>query len=224
MKNVIFIAPPAAGKGTQSSNLVNSGYIHISTGDMLREEIAKESEIGLVVKDIISKGNWVSDEIVFNLINNKLSNINKPFILDGFPRTIKQAELLDKLFNDLNINNYEVIYLNLSMDDAIKRALGRLTCNKCGASFNKYYEALQPIQEGICDKCGNTLETRSDDNEESFKVRFDNFITNNNPIKDFYKEKNKLHIVDATLDSNEITNIIKDILKWLVLKVIEKLN
>ena len=95
--------------------------------------------------------------------------------------------------------------------DAIKRALGRLTCNKCGASYNKYYEALQPIQEGICDKCGNKLETRNDDNEESFKVRFDNFITNTEPIKEFYDKKGRLHVIDATLDSNEITKQIKDI-------------
>lgn len=213
MKSVIFIAPPAAGKGTQSSNLVYLGYTHISTGDMLREEIAKESEIGLVVKDIISKGMLVSDEIVFELINNKLSNLDKPFILDGFPRTIKQAELLDNLLNKLDINNYEVIYLDINSEDAMKRALGRLTCNKCGASFNKYYEALQPIQEGICDNCGNTLVTRTDDNEESFKVRFNTFIENTEPIIEFYKSKNKLHNVDATMDSFDITNKIKDILK-----------
>lgn len=213
MKSVIFIAPPAAGKGTQSSNLVDLGYTHISTGDMLREEIAKESEIGLVVKDIIFKGMLVSDEIVFELINNKLSNLDKPFILDGFPRTIKQAELLDNLLNKLDINNYEVIYLDINSEDAMKRALGRLTCNKCGASFNKYYEALQPIQEGICDNCGNTLVTRTDDNEESFKVRFNTFIENTEPIIEFYKSKNKLHNVDATMDSFDITNKIKDILK-----------
>lgn len=213
MKNVIFIAPPAAGKGTQSSNLVDLGYIHISTGDMLREEIAKESKIGLIVKDVISKGNLVSDEIVFELIDKKLSNLEKPFILDGFPRTINQAEMLDDLLSKLNINKYEVIYLDINSEDAMKRALGRLTCKKCGASFNKYYEALQPIQEGICDNCGNTLETRSDDNEESFNVRFNTFIENTKPIMEFYKNKNKLHIVDATMDSLNITNIIKDILK-----------
>ncbi len=213
MKSVIFIAPPAAGKGTQSTKLEELGYIHISTGDMLREEISKKTELGLLVEDIISKGNLVSDEIVFKLITNKLNNIDKPFILDGFPRTIKQAELLDNLLNELNCNDYEVVYLDLKSEDAIKRALGRLTCNKCGASYNKYYEALQPMQEGVCDKCGNALETRSDDNEESFMVRFNNFITNNEPIKEFYNKKGKLHVIDATKSSNEITELIKDILK-----------
>jgi len=109
MKNVIFIAPPAAGKGTQSSRLVEMGYEHISTGDMLREEIAKGSSLGQKINDIISKGLLVSDDIVFELIQNKLTSINKPFILDGFPRTLNQAKLLDDLLNDLNKTNYEVI-------------------------------------------------------------------------------------------------------------------
>lgn len=210
MKNVIFIAPPAAGKGTQSSKLEGAGYEHISTGDMLREEIARKTELGKLIDSIISKGNFVSDEMVFELITNKLSNIDKPFILDGFPRTISQAEFLDKLFKELNCGDYEVIYLDLDDNEAMKRALGRLTC-KCGASYNKYYEALQPIQVGICDKCGSVLETRSDDNEESFKIRFNNYITNTEPIKDFYEKKGKLHVIDATLDANEITKQIKGI-------------
>ena len=212
MKNVIFIAPPAAGKGTQSNKLIENGYIHISTGDMLREEIAKESSIGLKIKDIISKGMLVSDEIVFQLITNRLETINKPFILDGFPRTINQAKLLDTLFNDLGIIDYEVIYLDISLEEALKRALGRLTC-KCGASYNSEFSKLKPKVANICDKCGSTLEKRSDDNEESFKVRFDTFIKNNEPIKDFYESKNKLHVIDTTLDTEIITEKIKEILK-----------
>ncbi|MBR6517904.1 MAG: nucleoside monophosphate kinase [Bacilli bacterium] len=212
MKNVIFIAPPAAGKGTQSNRLVDLGYIHISTGDMLREEIAKESSVGLKIKDIISKGMLVSDEIVFELITDKLKTINKPFILDGFPRTSNQAKLLDTLFNDLGIIDYEVIYLDISLEEALKRALGRLTC-KCGASYNSEFSKLKPKVTGICDKCGSILEKRSDDNEESFKVRFETFIKNNDPIKDFYENKNKLHIIDTTLDTEIITDRIKDILK-----------
>jgi adenylate kinase len=211
MKNVIFIAPPAAGKGTQSSRLEEIGYDHISTGDMLREEIASGSELGKLIDSIISKGNFVSDEMVFELISNKLSSIDKPFILDGFPRTISQSEFLDNLLLKLNNTDYEVIYLDISSEEAMKRALGRLTCNKCGASYNKYYEALQPIQEGVCDKCGSVLETRGDDNEESFKVRFNNYITNTEPIKEFYEKKGRLHVVDATLDTEEITKQIKNI-------------
>ena len=211
MKNVIFIAPPAAGKGTQSNRLIDLGYEHISTGDMLREEIQKESSLGLTIKDILDKGNLVSDEVIFELIQDKLVNNQKPFILDGFPRTLKQAELLDNLFNELKIDNYSVIYLDISLEEALKRALGRLTC-KCGASYNSEFEKLMPKIAGICDKCGDKLIKRSDDNEESFKVRFETFIKNNQPIKDFYENKNKLYIIDTKLDTNEITEKIKDIL------------
>lgn len=212
MKNVIFIAPPAAGKGTQSNMLVDLGYIHISTGDMLREEIAKESSLGLKIKDIMNSGELVSDEIVFELIENKLRTTNKPFILDGFPRTLNQAKLLDELLSDLNIDNYKVIYLEIELEEALKRALGRLTC-KCGASYNSEFTALMPKVAGICDKCGSALEKRCDDNEESFKVRFETFIKNNEPIINFYKSKNRLYTIDTSIGAFLITEKIKDILK-----------
>ena len=212
MKSVIFIAPPAAGKGTQSSRLEDLGYIHISTGDMLREEISSGSKLGMEIKEIIDKGNLVSDELVYELIKNKLDNITKPFILDGYPRTLTQAESLDNLLQELNLNNYEVIYLDLPFEEALKRALGRLTCS-CGASYNIYYENLAPKKDGICDKCGESLTKRCDDNEESFKVRFETFINNTKPIKEFYENKNKLHIIDALASNEEITDKIKEILK-----------
>ncbi len=212
MKSVIFIAPPAAGKGTQSSRLEDLGYIHISTGDMLREEISSGSKLGMEIKEIIDKGNLVSDELVYELIKNKLDNITKPFILDGYPRTLTQAESLDNLLQELNLNNYEVIYLDLPFEEALKRALGRLTCS-CGASYNIYYKNLAPKKEGICDKCGEELTKRCDDNEESFKVRFETFINNTKPIKEYYENKNKLHIIDALASNEEITDKIKEILK-----------
>ena len=212
MKSVIFIAPPAAGKGTQSSRLEDLGYIHISTGDMLREEISRGSKLGMEIKEIIDKGKLVSDELVYELIKNKLDNITKPFILDGYPRTLTQAESLDNLLQELNLNNYEVIYLDLPFEEALKRALGRLTCS-CGASYNIYYKNLAPKKDGICDKCGESLTKRCDDNEESFKVRFETFINNTKPIKEYYENKNKLHIIDALASNEEITDKIKEILK-----------
>jgi len=212
MKNVIFIAPPASGKGTQSKNLVKLGYIHISSGDLLREEIAKGSSLGTKINDIIAKGNLVDDNIVFELIENKISNLDRPFILDGFPRTINQTIKLDSLLKNLNIDNYEVIYLDVSIEEALKRALGRLTC-KCGLSYNIYYKELSPKENNICDVCKSTLTKRSDDNEESFKIRYETFIRNIEPIKEFYKSKNKLHSIDTSIDTLMITERIKDILK-----------
>lgn len=211
MKNVIFIAPPAAGKGTQSERLMEIGYEHISTGDMLREEINKNTVLGKEINEIITKGKLVSDELVFELITNKITNLSKPFILDGFPRTINQAKLLDELFQKLNITNYEVVYLDVSLDVALKRALGRLTCS-CGSSYNIYNENLKPKLENICDTCGKVLVKRNDDNEESFKVRFETFLNNIEPIKDFYREKDRLHVIDTMLSTEEVTDRIKGIL------------
>ena len=202
MKNIIFIAPPAAGKGTQSNLLKdNYGYIHISTGDMLREIVSSNTELGEVVKNIIDKGNLVSDDLIFELLKNKLSNIEgKPFILDGFPRTLNQALFLD---NNLKIENYIVIYLELSKDDAVKRINGRLTCS-CGKSYNLNDNNLKPKVTDICDVCGKKLVKRDDDNLEAFKVRFDVFLKNIKPLIDYYKDKNKLKVVNVNRDVNDI--------------------
>ena len=202
MKNIIFIAPPAAGKGTQSNLLKdNYGYIHISTGDMLREIVSSNTELGEVVKNIIYKGNLVSDDLIFELLKNKLSNIEgKPFILDGFPRTLNQALFLD---NNLKIENYIVIYLELSKADAVKRINGRLTCS-CGKSYNLNDNNLKPKVTDICDVCGKKLVKRDDDNLEAFKIRFDVFLKNIKPLIDYYKDKNKLKVVNVNRDVNDI--------------------
>ena len=201
MKNIIFIAPPAAGKGTQSNMLKTEfGYIHISTGDLLRSIIASGSTLGVEVKSIIDKGNLVSDDLMIDIIKSKLAEIKgKPFILDGFPRTLNQAEILENIIDD----NYEVIYLELSKDEAIKRIEGRLTCN-CGKSYNLNDNELKPKQEGICDNCGKQLIKRDDDNIEAFIVRYDNFLNNTQALVDYYKNKNKLHIVDVNRNINDI--------------------
>ncbi len=201
MKNIIFIAPPAAGKGTQSQMLKEKyGYVHISTGDLLRAEIASGSELGCEVKNIIDKGNLVSDELMIDIIESKLTEIKgKPFILDGFPRTLNQAESLDGILDD----NYETIYLELSREDAVKRIEGRLTCS-CGKSYNMNDEALKPKVAGICDICGKELVKRDDDNAQAFIVRYDNFLNNTKVLIDYYKNKNKLHIVDVNRNINDI--------------------
>ncbi len=207
MKNIIFIAPPAAGKGTQSHMLKeNYNYSHLSTGDMLREAINSGSDLGLLVKNIIEKGELVSDDIMIDLINDKLtSSKGKPFILDGFPRTLNQAKALENIIND----DYEVVYLDLQEEEAIERILGRLTCS-CGKSYNINVDGLKPKQDGICDSCGKKLIKRNDDNEESFKVRFESFVNNTRPVLDYYEKKNKLHKIDVNRD---VLDIFDDILR-----------
>lgn len=209
MKNIIFIAPPAGGKGTQSKMLKEKyGYMHLSTGDMLREAIASGSDLGLAVKNIIDEGKLVSDEIIIDLMKEKLQEIKgRPFILDGFPRTLNQAISLNEIIDD----NYEVIYLDLSKEEAIKRITGRLTCG-CGKSYNLNIEKLQPKVEGICDECGNNLVKRDDDNADSFLIRYETFINDTKPIIDYYDDKNKLHKIDVNKDVMEIFDEITKVL------------
>lgn len=212
--NIIFIAPPAAGKGTQSFLLEEKyNYKHISTGDLLREEITKKTELGANIESIISKGELVSDEIITTLLKNELKKLkHQKFILDGYPRNIAQAETLENIFNELNIENYGTIYLSLDEETATKRALGRIVCSKCGASYNTYFKNLMPKEDGICDKCQSQLTQRSDDNEEAFKVRFETYINVTNPVLDFYKEKGKLHVVSAADEADKIFKNIEEIL------------
>lgn len=212
MTNFVFIAPPAAGKGTQSKFLVEKyDYIHISTGDLLREEINNKTTLGMQINDVISEGKLVDDELVLKLLKNKLENVlklDRPFIIDGFPRTSNQAVMLDDCLNNLNIDNYKVIYMDLSYDEAVKRVLGRIICPNCGKSFNDQIPSLMPKVEGICDVCQNSLEKRSDDTKETFKARYDTYILNTKPIIDYYNENNRLINIDASKDAE---NIFKDI-------------
>lgn len=215
MMNIIFIAPPAAGKGTQSSLLEKKyNYKHISTGDLLREEIKKKTEFGAEIEKIISKGELVSDEIITKLLKNELNNIkHQKFILDGYPRNIAQAENLTEIFKELNIDDYKAIYLDLDEDTAMKRALGRIVCSNCGASYNTYFKNLMPQENGICDKCHHKLIQRSDDNEETMRTRFRTYLELTNPLLDYYKAQEKLVDVDASLNSDQIFLEIEQVLK-----------
>ena len=208
MKNIIFIAPPAAGKGTQSNMLKEKfGYIHISTGDMLREAINSGSEIGKEVKNIIDKGELVSDDLIIKLVKDKLTSLEgKPFILDGFPRTLNQAKSLDEILTD----DYIVIYLDLDESEAINRITGRLTCN-CGKSYSVNIEELKPKVDGICDNCGSILIKRDDDNVESFKVRFKTFLDNTDSILKYYEDKEKLIKIDVNKDVQDIFESILEV-------------
>jgi len=210
MKNVIFIAPPAAGKGTQSAYLEDLyHYTHISTGDILRDEVKMETDLGKKIKEIMEQGQFVSDEVMIDLIKKTLSNCSKPFVLDGFPRTLEQAQALDKL----DIQNYIVIYLKVSEDIAMKRALGRMSCPQCKKTYNIYFDNLKPRVDGICDSCSTTLIKRSDDNGISFKTRFNKYLSETKPIIDFYQNKNLLASVNAENDEKQIFSDIIDLVK-----------
>jgi adenylate kinase len=197
MNNIIFIAPPAAGKGTQSDLLVKKyGYSHISTGDLLRAEVASGSELGNSLKEIMASGSLVSDEIVNELLKNKLSSLDGNFILDGYPRTLEQAKSLTELAAELNVVLNTVIYLEMDETTAMHRALGRITCPKCKRGYNKYENVLKPQVEFICDDCNVELESRTDDTEETFKTRFKSYIDNTEPLLKYYEDLGILNVID----------------------------
>lgn len=214
MKNLKFIlfGPPGSGKGTFSSQIkkVLPSIIHISTGDIFRENLKNETPLGKKAKSYMDKGELVTDDVVIDMVRDRLNKEDvkeKGYILDGFPRTLPQAKALSEISEpDL------LLLLEVDRDIIKKRILGRYSCRKCGAIYNKY--TLPPKEEGICDKCGAEIkfEQRSDDNEETLKNRLDTYEKNAKPVIKYYKKKKLLKRVNAenTLAFSE--EEIKDIL------------
>ena len=198
MKNIIFIAPPAAGKGTQSK-LVSEEYNipHISTGDLLREEASKGTKLGKQIKEDMDKGNLVSDEVITTLLKNRItsSDAKEGYILDGYPRNLTQAKIYDDLLEELNYDKGVVIFFDIDKERALKRTLSRIVCSSCGSSYNLLVDELKPKKENICDRCGHELNTRADDTEEVFINRFDTYINSTKDLIDYYKKAGLLHTI-----------------------------
>ncbi len=211
MRSIILIAPPAAGKGTQSDMLVDKyGFAHISTGDMLRE-VAKVDE---TIKLKLENGEFISDDIVFGLLRNRLlsDDCKKGFILDGFPRNVNQAVEYEQLIKELNIDSNIVIFLDVNKDIACKRIGGRISCPKCHRVYNEMISESMPKISGICDDCGVSLIKRSDDNVSTFGKRYDEYLKNTSPLISFYEEKGILHRVDSSMDKVCVFKVIEDII------------
>ena len=208
MKNVLFIAPLAGGKGTQSDLLVeNYGYVHISTGDLLRN-VNPESDLRKEIERIIMSGALVSDEIVVGLLKEKLLTLkeNEPFVLDGFPRNIEQAEKLEVLLSEINRTLDVVIYLDVPYEVSLKRTLGRLSCPKCKATYNEFYKPSR--KSGICDKCNSELVHRPEDNEETFNLRYKTYLKETTPLIDYYKNLGKLVSVESKSVDETYKNVV----------------
>ena len=217
MKNIIFVAAPAAGKGTISAKVCTEYNIpHISTGDLLRNEIAASSKIGMEIKSAMTRGEFVSDEVITKLLKKRLEakDCKKGFILDGYPRNISQAKTYDNILKDLNYDEGLVVFLDIDKSLAMKRALSRVVCSKCGLSYNLINKEYAPLKEGICDNCGSSLKTRSDDNEESFINRFDTFMKETYPLLEYYENKgNLLKIKVDDITTEDIFDEIKKVIK-----------
>lgn len=198
MKNIIFIAPPAAGKGTQSK-LISSEYNipHISTGDLLRDEVSSGSMLGKFLKEEMDQGGLISDDTIVNLLRTRINQVdcNHGFILDGYPRTIEQAQVYSNLMRELRKEEGIVIFMDIDKNIALKRTLGRVICSACGASYNQGIPELNSKIEGFCDRCGHTLAKRSDDSEETFNHRFETYLNETAPLIEYYRQKGILKIL-----------------------------
>ena len=217
MKNIMFIAPPAAGKGTQAELVVEKyGIPHISTGDILREISKEDNEIGEYVAETLASGKLVKDEITYQLIEERLKkeDCQNGFIIDGFPRTLDQAIEYDKILAKLNYDVGNVILINIDAKTLEKRVTGRRICENCKTIFNINIESQAPEVESVCDACGGKLYQRSDDNLESFQNRYKTYQEKTEPIIEHYRKQNVLHEVngDDTVENvfAEIDKIISE--------------
>ena len=199
MINIFLLGLPGAGKGTVSEQIVDKYHLtHISTGDMFREAMANETKVGLEAKSYIDKGDLVPDEVTARLVEERLGqpDIKEGYILDGFPRTIVQAELLEEITKKLNKPLTNVISLEVKEDTLVNRLSARFMCKKCGATYNKITK--MPKVEGTCDRCGShEFYQREDDKPEVVKNRLRVNEKMNTPLKDYYQKNGILSVVDG---------------------------
>jgi len=203
---LVLMGPPGAGKGTLANLLKSSLKIpHISTGDILREEMKEGSKLGKKVKEYIESGMLVPDEVVTALVENKLTNdasLNNGFMLDGFPRTDHQAQDLDKILDRLAQPLDKALYLESTLPVIIQRLTGRRICRSCGAVC--HIVNRPPKVEGVCDNCLGELYQRPDDNEETIKKRMDVYLSNTLPIVTYYKKSHKLLKLNGDRESEDL--------------------
>ena len=207
MNNFVFLGPPGAGKGSLAVKVAEDYKIpHISTGDIFRANIKAQTPLGVKVKAIIDSGSLVSDELTFELVKDRLAqdDCKNGYILDGFPRTFPQAEMLDGLVADLKVVNFQI-----SDDIVIGRLSTRRVCKACGANYN--IKTLPPKVEGICDKCGGELYQRDDDKQESILHRMDVYREQTEPLINYYKNKGKITDLDASIETDILLGEFKKI-------------
>lgn len=212
--NIILLGPPGAGKGTQAKRLEESrGMVQLSTGDMLRAEVQSESTLGKEAKAVMDAGKLVSDALVIGIIGNRIDqpDCKNGFILDGFPRTVAQAEALDGMLEEKGMTLDAVI--EMKVDDAAltERITGRYTCGTCGQGYHDTFH--KPAKAGICDKCGGTeFKRRADDNAETVTSRLEAYHAQTAPILPYYADRGMLKSVDGMADMDEVTHQIEKVL------------
>ncbi|MBB6636472.1 adenylate kinase [Cohnella thailandensis] len=212
--NILFMGPPGAGKGTQAERIVEEfGVPHISTGDAFRLAMKEGTPIGLEAKGYIDQGLLVPDEVTNGIVRDRLTldDCKQGFLLDGFPRTLAQAEALDQMLADMGRKIDHVINLKVDRSLLLARLTGRRICKSCGSTYHVLFNP--PKQEGICDKCGGELYQRSDDTEEKVGTRLDEYTSKTAPLLEYYGNKGLLREVDGEKDIDAVTAEIGSLLR-----------
>ena len=205
--NLVLLGPPGAGKGTLAARLVEAfGFVHLSTGDILREEVKKGSELGKLAQGYMERGELVPDEVILGMVRERVDGKSDGFLFDGFPRTIAQAEGLEEI-----LPVHMAIYLELPEEEVVRRLSARRVCKQCGANYNLITQP--PKVPGVCDRCGGELYQRPDDNEEVIRNRFRVYTEQSAPLIDYYERKGILVRVDASLPPEEVFRRVAEVLR-----------
>ena len=203
--NIILLGPPGAGKGTQAKMLIEEYQIpQISTGDILRAAVKEGTPLGKEAKSYMDKGALVPDSVVIGIVEERIQepDCKKGYMLDGFPRTVPQAEALDEMLSKLSAQIDHVVSIEVANEELVKRLTGRRTCRECGAGYHVMFDP--PKVEGVCDKCGGELYQRDDDNVETVTSRLNVYEAQTLPLIDYYEVKGKIRPIDGVGDIKDI--------------------
>jgi adenylate kinase len=212
MINIILLGPPGAGKGTQANKLSDKyKLMHISTGDLIRDEINSNSELGSRLKAFVEKGLLVPDELVVEIIETKLVKAGSGYLLDGFPRNIKQAVALDEIIDKKKLDNPYIFYIYVDDKELIRRLANRLSCPLCKRVYNLVNNP--PNHDGLCDCCGVALIKRKDDDEEVIRKRLEVFRNETYPLLDYYSRSDRFYKIDGNTSEDKVFKSIVEIIK-----------